>query len=99
MVVENPLAVADKHADRHRVRDHAEAFVSFLHREEVQRASVEFGFHPTSEQVAAASKASLTHPSYVFRIADFGGWDRVFTALFSPQGAWTKPVEEAAGPR
>jgi sulfate/thiosulfate-binding protein len=94
VVVENPLAVVDRNADRHHVRDLADAFVSFLHGEEAQQAFVEFGFRPTNEKVLNSSAAAFTHPSHVFTIADLGEWDQVFAALFSPQGAWTKAVEE-----
>ena len=94
VVVENPVAVIDRNADRHHVRDLADAFVSFLNGEEAQQAFVEFGFRPTNEAVSKASTSVFVHPPHVFTIADLGGWDRVFAALFSPQGAWTKAVEE-----
>ncbi len=94
VVVENPIAVIDRNADRHHVRDLADAFVSFLHGEEAQRAFVEFGFRPTNDAVAKASVAAFVQPSHVFTIADLGGWDHIFAALFSPQGAWSKAVEE-----
>lgn len=93
VVVENPIAVIDRNADRHHVRDLADAFVTFLNGEEAQQAFVEFGFRPTNEAVAKASV--FVHPPHVFTIEALGGWDRVFAALFSPQGAWTKAVEEA----
>ncbi len=95
VVVENPIAVIDRNADRHHVRDLADAFVSFLNGEEAQQAFVEFGFRPANEAVARASASAFVHPPHVFTIEDLGGWDRVFAALFSPQGAWTKAVEEA----
>ncbi len=94
VVVENPIAVIARNADRHHVRDLADAFVSFLNGEEAQRAFVEFGFRPTNENVVKASAAAFVHPSHVFTIAGLGGWDSVFAALFSPQGAWTRAVEE-----
>jgi len=94
VVVENPIAVIDRNADRHHVRDLADAFVSFLHGEEAQQAFVEFGFRPTNDAVAKASAAAFAHPSHVFTIADLGGWNHIFAALFSPQGAWSKAVEE-----
>jgi ABC-type sulfate transport system substrate-binding protein len=86
--------VIDRNADRHHVRDLADAFVSFLNEEEAQQAFVEFGFRPTNEAVAKDSASVFVHPPQVFTIADLGGWDRVFAALFSSQGAWTKAVEE-----
>ena len=94
VVVENPIAVIDRNAERHHVRDVADAFVSFLQGEEAQQAFVEFGFRPTNEKVASRLAAVFTHPAHVFTIADLGEWDQVFAALFSPQGAWTKAVEE-----
>ena len=95
VVIENPIAVIDRNADRHHVRDLADAFVSCLNGEEAQQAFVEFGFRPTNETVAKASVAAFAHPPHAFTIADLGGWDHVFAVLFSPQGAWTKAVEEA----
>jgi ABC-type sulfate transport system substrate-binding protein len=62
VVVENPIAVIDRNADRHHVRDLADAFVSFLNGEEAQQAFVEFGFRPANEAVAKAS-ASAFRPS------------------------------------
>ncbi len=94
VVVENPIAVIDRNADRHHVRNLADAFVSFLNGEEAQQAFVEFGFRPTNDRVLKASAAAFTHPARVFTISDLGGWDRIFAALFSPQGTWTKAVEE-----
>ena len=94
VVVENPIAVVDRNADRHHVRDLADAFVLFLNGEEAQQAFVEFGFRPTNENVVKTSAAAFTHPPHVFTIGDLGGWDQIFAALFSPQGAWTKAVEE-----
>ncbi|HAN91428.1 MAG TPA: sulfate ABC transporter substrate-binding protein, partial [Nitrospira sp.] len=88
------IAVIDRNADRHHVRDLADAFVSFLNGEEAQQAFVEFGFRPANEAVARASASAFLHPPHVFTIEDLGGWDRVFAAQFSPQGAWTKAVEE-----
>ena len=44
--IENPAAVVDKYADRHKVRDVADAFVAFLHGPEAQAAFLELGFRP-----------------------------------------------------
>lgn len=94
VVIENPIAVIDRNADRHHVRDLADAFVSFLNGEEAQQAFVEFGFRPTNEAVAKASATAFVHPPHAFTIADLGGWDHIFAALFGPQGAWSRAVEE-----
>ena len=96
VLIENPVAVIDRNADRHHVRDIADAFVSFLHEEETQRAFAEFGFRSTSQSVAKASAATFVHPLDLFTLSELGGWDKVFAALFSPEGRWTRAVEELA---
>lgn len=95
VVVENPIALVDRHADRHQVRDIAEAFIVFLHGAEAQQAFAEFGFRPTNPAIATSTAAAFVHPPHIFTIASLGGWDHVFPALFSPQGAWTRAVEKA----
>ena len=87
--IENPAAVVDKYADRHKVRDVAEAFVAFLHGPEAQAAFLELGFRPLDPANASAS-ATLPQPAQLFTIAELGGWDQVSTKLFGPQGLWTK---------
>ncbi|MGC3975590.1 MAG: sulfate ABC transporter substrate-binding protein [Nitrospira sp.] len=99
VVVENPIALVDRHADRHHVRDIAEAFVAFLHAAEAQQAFAEFGFRPTNEAVITSTSGAFAQPPHLFTIASLGGWDRVFAALFSPQGAWTRAVEGAGRDR
>ncbi|HPV82853.1 MAG TPA: sulfate ABC transporter substrate-binding protein, partial [Nitrospira sp.] len=93
VVVENPIAVVDRNADRHHVRDVAAAFITFLHESEAQQAFAEFGFRPTNSGVATSTAAAFAHPPHLFTIASLGGWDRVYAALFSPHGAWTRAVE------
>ncbi|CAE6786835.1 MAG: sulfate ABC transporter substrate-binding protein [Nitrospira sp.] len=95
--IENPAAVVDTYADRHKARDLAEAFVTFLHGPEAQAAFIELGFRPLDRDVAApASGTALPQPARLFTIAELGGWDQVSTKLFGPQGLWTKIVEDVS---
>lgn len=94
ILVENPAAVIDRYADKHRVRDVAEAFVAFLHSDEAQHAFAEYEFRPASPGRGAAK--SFPQPAALFTIADLGGWDAVATRLFGPQGLWVRTVEELA---
>jgi sulfate/thiosulfate transport system substrate-binding protein len=96
VLVENPIAVVDRNAERHRVRDLAEAFVSFLYSEDAQRAFAEFAFRPTNQATAQAFATSFVRPPALFTIGELGGWDNIFGSLFGPQGHWTKAVEELA---
>ena len=95
--IENPAAVVDTYADRHKAKDLAEAFVAFLHGPEAQAAFIELGFRPLDRgAVAPASGAALPQPARLFTIADLGGWESVSTKLFGAQGVWTKIVEDVS---
>lgn len=96
VLIENPVAVIDRNADRHHVRDIADAFVAFLHEDETQQAFAEFGFRSTSQSVAKAFATTFVHPSDLFTLSELGGWDKVFATLFGPQGSWPRVVEELA---
>ncbi|MGH7231568.1 MAG: sulfate ABC transporter substrate-binding protein [Nitrospiraceae bacterium] len=95
VLIENPVAVVDRHVDKHGVRDAAEAFVAFLHSDEAQRAFIESDFRPVSPSVAQDARSFPT-PSHLFTVADLGGWDKIATLLFGPQGVWSRIVEELA---
>jgi sulfate transport system substrate-binding protein len=95
VLIENPAAVVDRHADRHGVRAVAEAFVAFLHGPDAQRAFLDLGFRPVTQPEGAAVKP-LPLPPGLFRVADLGGWDKASALLFGPQGVWTKAVADLA---
>lgn len=94
VLIENPVALVDRHVDKHRVRDLAEAFVAFLHSDEAQSAFIESDFRPVSQTLQDVR--SFPTPSALFTIADLGGWDRIAAVLFGPQGVWSRTVEELA---
>ena len=99
ILVESPIALVDKNVDKHHVRDVAEAFITFLHTGEAQRAFADAGFRPV-EQAKSDRPGSFPEtsgrPPGLFTIAELGGWDKVASIIFGPQGAWTKAVEELA---
>ena len=94
--IENPAALVDKYADRHKVTDVAEAFVAFLHGPEAQKAFLELGFRPLDSAAGASAASTFPQPSQLFTIADLGGWDQVSAKLFGARGLWTKVVEDLA---
>jgi sulfate transport system substrate-binding protein len=94
--IENPASVVDKYADRHKVRDVADAFVAFLHGPEAQAAFLELGFRPLDRPETSPAPTPLPPPAHLFTIADLGGWDQISTKLFGRQGLWTRVVEDLA---
>ncbi len=93
--IENPVALVDRNADKHRVRDVAEAFIEFLHGPEAQAAFVELGFRPVNPSTAPAGHARPV-PAKLFTIAELGGWEAISAKLFGAQGLWTTAVEGLA---
>lgn len=96
VLIENPVALVDRNVDKHRVRDVAEAFVSFLQGAEAQRSFMESGFRPIQGAGAEGQATAPPLPPRLFTVAELGGWAKVEGLLFGPQGVWTRVVEEAA---
>ena len=87
----------DRSVDKHRVRDIAEAFVAFLHSEDAQQAFAEYDFRTvTSARAGFQPAKTFTQPAHLMTIAELGGWDKVASLLFGPQGLWTRAVEDLA---
>ena len=94
MLIENPAAVVDKNADKHGVRELAEAFVSFLDSDEAQRAFARYGFRPVSDAVAVEFQDAFPRPPMLFDIEYLGGWARVRELLYGADGVWTQVTME-----
>jgi len=88
ILIENPAAVVDVNADKHGVRDVADAFVAFLHGKEAQEIFAHNGFRPVQADVAAEWKDRFPQPKELFGIGYLGGWDEVRRTLYSSRGIW-----------
>jgi sulfate/thiosulfate-binding protein len=97
VLIENPIAFVDRHVDKHKVRDVAEAFVAYLHSDEAQRAFIESEFRSVSPEISKTqTPGTFPRPAHLFTIEELGGWDKVALQVFGPQGVWTRTVEELA---
>lgn len=97
VLIENPVAIVDRNVEKHKVRDIAEAFVEFLHSEDAQRAFAEYDFRTVASVTPGGQPVkAFPQPARLFTIAELGGWEKVSSLLFSPQGLWTRAVEELA---
>ncbi|WP_027092859.1 sulfate ABC transporter substrate-binding protein [Cohnella thermotolerans] len=88
ILIENPAAVVDVNADKHGVREAADAFVAYLHGEKAQTIFAEHGFRPVKADVAAKYAADFPQPKELFDIGYLGGWDEVRQKLYSDRGVW-----------
>jgi len=98
ILIENPVAVVDRYADKHGTRDLAEGFVAFLGTPEAQRAFAEFGLRPVDEAVAVEVSRRFPAVQDLFTVRDLGGWPEVQMTLFAP-GALYDRVSASLGPR
>jgi sulfate transport system substrate-binding protein len=98
VLIENPVAVVDKNAEKHCVKAVADRFVSYLHTDEAQALYKSVGFlrpaDPTAAKAGDGKKfAAITD---LFTVADLGGWDKLSTTVFgSPDGIFTKAFAAA----
>lgn len=88
ILIENPSAVVARNADKHGVREAADAFIAFLQSEEAQRLFAKHGFRPVNEAVAAEYSNHFPQPVDLFDIDYLGGWDKVRETLYSKRGVW-----------
>lgn len=94
ILIENPAAIIDKNVDKHGVREVAEAFINFLWTEEAQRAYAKYGLRPLDQRVAQEVKSQFPPVEDLWRIDYLGGWNRVTTEIYGPQGVYTRVIEE-----
>ncbi len=100
VLIQNPVAVVDVNADKHCVRDIADAFVNFLHTKEIKDDYATTGFlRPTDPTKAQAGDPANGFPAIkdLYTVEDLGGWDALNQKLFSTDGIVTKATAGASG--
>jgi sulfate/thiosulfate-binding protein len=88
ILIENPAAVVDRNADRHGVREVADAFVQYLYSDDAQKLFAKHGFRPVLAELAAQMQKDFPQPPELFTIEYLGGWDEVRNTLYSKRGIW-----------
>jgi sulfate transport system substrate-binding protein len=90
VLIENPVAVVDENVDKHCVREVAEAFVEYLHTDEVKEIFADAGYRSTD--LATAQKGGGDFPPIedLWDVDDLGGWDALTDTLFGDTGIVTQ---------
>ena len=99
VLIENPVAVVDKNAEEHCVKEVADAFVDYLHTPEVKDLYTTVGFLRSTDAAEAQKGGGDFEPiEDLFTVDDFGGWDSLNDTVFGdPDGVFTKAFAEAQG--
>jgi sulfate/thiosulfate-binding protein len=98
-LIENPIALVDKYVDKHGNREAAEAFIEFLFTREAQRSFARYGFRAVDEEVFNEFKDKYPVPPLLFDIDYLGGWKKVSTDIYGPEGIWSRIIQELAKER
>jgi len=96
LLIENPVAVVDAYADKHGVREIAEAFVEFLWTPQAQRIFVEHGFRPMTHGKQEFIEIVGAHPEIddLWTIDYLGGWEEVMPRFFGQEGLLQQALME-----
>jgi sulfate/thiosulfate-binding protein len=96
IMIENPVAVVDRYAEKHCVQDVAEAFVDYLHTPEAKEMYTTVGFLRSTTPAKARKGAGGYEPvKDLFTVEDFGGWPALNQQLFSESGLFTEAFAQA----
>jgi sulfate/thiosulfate transport system substrate-binding protein len=92
VLIENPVAIVDRNVEKHCVREVAEAFVEFLHTDEVKEIFAEAGYRSTD--LAEAKNGGDGYPPIedLWDVDEFGGWDALNEKLFGDAGIVTQAM-------
>jgi sulfate/thiosulfate-binding protein len=90
VLIENPVAVVDANADKHCVREVAEAFVDYLHTPEVKEIFADAGYRSTDIEKAQKGGGDFPAITDLWDIDELGGWQALNDKLFSDTGIVTE---------
>jgi sulfate/thiosulfate transport system substrate-binding protein len=90
VLIENPIAIVDQHVDEHCVREVAEAFVEYLHTDEVKEIFADAGYRSTDIETAQKGGGNFPSIEDLWDVDDLGGWDPLTDKLFSDTGIVTQ---------
>jgi sulfate/thiosulfate transport system substrate-binding protein len=97
ILIENPVALVDRYADKHGSRAVAEAFIEFLTTPAAQEIYAKHGLRPVLDEVAKQHAAEYPAPQDLFTIRDIGDWAGSQKAVFDPGAGYDRALGLAGG--
>jgi sulfate/thiosulfate transport system substrate-binding protein len=92
VLIENPVAIVDENVDEHCVRGVAEAFVEYLHTDEVKEIFTDAGYRSTDIEAAKKGGEGFPKIQDVWDVDELGGWESLNEKLFSDGGVVTAAI-------
>ena len=99
ILIENPVALVDRYAEKHGVREVSQAFIDFLWSKEAQRAYTHYGLRPVDPEVSVEARSKYPQVEDLWKIDFLGGWKRVTKEIYGPQGVFTQMYEQLQATR
>jgi sulfate/thiosulfate-binding protein len=90
ILIENPIAITKD------APSEAQKFVDFLYTDQGQQDFADAGYRPVVQSVFQKNASEFPTPSQLFRIDQFGGWDKVADPFFGDNG-WVIQAEKDLG--
>ena len=90
ILIENPIAVTKD------APSEAQKFVDFLYTDQGQQDFADAGYRPVVQSVFQKNASKFPTPSGLFKIDQFGGWDKVADPFFGDNG-WVTQAEKDLG--
>jgi sulfate transport system substrate-binding protein len=97
ILIENPVAIVDANVDKHGTRAVAEAFLEYLWSHEAQVECTKYGLRPVDDAASTETASQFPQVPDLWKIDYLGGWQKVTTDVFGPQGVFTKISDELRG--
>ena len=94
ILIQNPVALVDKYADKHGTREVASAFIDFLETDFSQRALARYGFRSVNSEIAGEFADKYPEPEYLFDMSYLGGWTQVNIEIYGSEGLWTQLTQQ-----
>jgi sulfate transport system substrate-binding protein len=92
ILIENPAAIVDVHAEAHGTLGVARAFVEHLRSPGAQRIYAAHGLRPVLPSIANESESRFATVGDLFSVEDLGGWDTVTRTVFAEGAAYDRAL-------
>jgi sulfate/thiosulfate-binding protein len=97
ILIENPVALVDKYADKHGTREVAQAFIEFLTSAPAQRIYAQHGLRSVLGEVQRETASQYPAPKDLFTIRDIGDWSGTQKGIFDTGSAYDRALGLASG--